>query len=323
MTETVRVLVGGKIHPNGLALLRGAPGVEVDYQESLRSEDLLPALYEADALLVRAQPVSAEMIEKAARLKIISRHGVGYDSVDLATLNARRIPLTIVGDVSSHAVAEHAMMLMLASARRLSQIADNVRAGDWGDRSRFEACELHAKTLLIIGFGRVGQSLATLAQAFAMKILAYDPYLKEVPKGVSENVRLVGQLGEALGEADFVSLHLPGGDKPVLGSEEIARLAPSAIVINTARGDVIDEAALIHALRDKKIAAAGLDVCATEPLAKGHPLLEMKQVILTPHLASLTQEGAKRMAVVSAQNILDFFNGTLNRSLVVNADAIW
>jgi D-3-phosphoglycerate dehydrogenase len=177
------------------------------------------------------------------------------------------------------------------------------------------------KTLLIIGYGRIGRHLATMASAFGMKIVAYDPYLaaKGWPDG---QVACADDLSVALAVADFVSVHIPKADKPIIGAAELAGMMRGAIIVNTARGGIVDEAALADALRSGQIAAAALDVFDAEPPSADHPLLAFDQVILTPHTAGLTAEAAERMAVSSVQNVLNFFAGKLDPALVVNAAAI-
>ena len=316
-----RVLVGGKLHPSGLDLLRASSGMVIEYVEDVTTESLKPMIHEADALLLRTQPLPGELIAASPKLKIVSRHGVGYDAVDMDALKERRIPLAIVGDVNSRAVAEHAMMLMLAAGKRLLRYDAALRGENWNYRNSLEAEELYGKTLLIIGFGRIGQTLAHLARAFGMKIVAYDPYLNADQIRV-EQVCLEADLKTALGSADYVSLHVPKTKETILGAKELKSMKSSAIVINTARGGVVDEAALADALTSGQIAAAGLDVYDREPPQAGDPLTGLDQAILTPHSASLTLQCAERMAISSAQNIVDFFNGKLDLELVVNREEI-
>jgi D-3-phosphoglycerate dehydrogenase / 2-oxoglutarate reductase len=285
---------------------------ETSYQEHLA---------QADGMVIRTQPMTAASVAKAARVQIVSRHGVGYDAVDLGALNARGIPLCIVGDVNSVSVAEHAMMQILACAKHLIRSDRAVRSGTWGWRNKLEQGEISGKTLLIIGFGRIGRHLATMAAAFGMKVLAHDPFLaaKGWPDG---NVTCADDLIAALGKADFVSVHIPKAEKPIIGKAEIAAMKRGAMIVNTARGGIVDEAALCDGLRSGQIAAAALDVFDSEPPQPGHPLLAFDQVILTPHTAGLTAEAAERMAVASVQNVLDFFAGTLDPALIVNAQAL-
>ena len=316
-----RVFVAGKLHPSGLELLENSPGLALDYTEELTVDSLVPMIYDADALLIRTQPLTGDLIAKCRNLKMVSRHGVGYDAVDVDALNERGIPLAIVADVNSRTVAEHAMMLMLAAGRRLLKYHAAAGGNDWNYRNSLEAEELFGKTLLIIGFGRIGRRLARLAQAFGMNVKIHDPYLKPDTSDM-EDARLVADLKGALGTADYVSIHIPKTDAPILGAGELAAMKPSAIVINTARGGVVDEAALADALANGELAAAGVDVFEDEPPPAGHPLSRLDQVVMTPHSAGMTLECAERMAVSSAQNIVDFFNGNLDRALVVNAPAI-
>jgi D-3-phosphoglycerate dehydrogenase / 2-oxoglutarate reductase len=313
------LLVAGKLHPSGLDLLLSAP-VTFDYVEEISEPSYQAYLSKADALVIRTQPLSAASIAKAPGLKIVSRHGVGYDAVDVPALNARGIPLCIVGDVNSSGVAEHAMMLILAATHRLIAADRATRGGDWGWRNGLQTHEVAGKRLLILGFGRIGQKLAVLARAFGMEVHAHDPYIAadRWPEGATRAT----DLGVALSQADAVSLHLPRADRAVLGAAELAVMKPTAVVVNTARGGLIDEPALAAALRAGRLGGAGIEVFDAEPPAKDHPLFGLDQVVLTPHNAALTVECAERMAIASVQNVLDFFAGKLDPALVVNKDLI-
>jgi D-3-phosphoglycerate dehydrogenase len=311
------LLIAGKLHPAGLALVEAAPELTFDYVEAVSETDYAPLIGKADALVIRTQPLSAQTVAEASRLKLVSRHGVGFDSVDVAALNARRIPLCIVGDTNSLSVAEHAMMLILACAKQALRADRAVRSGGWDWRNRLEASEVSGKRLLIAGFGRAGRRLAGMARAFAMDVSAYDPFLAERGWPDAE-VAPVASLQEGLAAADFVSVHVPKAGRPLIGAQEFAQLKPGAVIVNTARGGVVDEAALAAALRSGRIAAAGLDVFDDEPPAKDNPLLGFDNVLLSPHIAGVTVEAAERMAVSSVQNVLDFFAGRLDPDLIVN-----
>ncbi len=316
------VLVAGLIHEQGLEVLRSAPGITFRLVEEISTASYAPFVGEADAIIIRTQPLPAELIGKAGNLKIVSRHGVGYDNIDVPALNARRIPVTIVGDVNSRAVAEHTLMLMLAAARRTVAHDKATRSGQWNERNKFDSVELDGKHLLILGFGRIGRRVAELAHAFGMQVSAYDPFV--APEVIAANgASPAADLHEALGTADAVSLHLPASPEgPVIGAGELAAMKSSAILVNAARGELVDEVALDHALRDGKLRHAALDVYRQEPPATDNPLLGNARVTLMPHNAGLTQECAARMAVVSARNIIDFFSGKLDQHLVVNWEAI-
>jgi D-3-phosphoglycerate dehydrogenase len=313
------LLVAGKLHPSGLDLLRSAP-LTFDYVEEISEPSYQAYLPKADALVIRTQPLSATSIAKAPGLKIVSRHGVGYDAVDVPALNARGIPLCIVGDVNSSGVAEHAMMLILAATHRLIAADRATRDGNWAWRNGLQTHEVAGKRLLILGFGRIGQKLAGLARAFGMEVHAHDPYIPadRWPEGAARAT----DLAQALAQADAVSLHLPRADRAVLGTAELALMKPTAVLVNTARGGLLDEVALADALRAGRLGGAGIEVFDAEPPGKDHPLFGLDQAVLTPHNAALTVECAERMAIASVQNVLDFFSGKLDPALVVNKDLI-
>ena len=293
----------------------------IDLVEAVTTEAYRPFLPSANAILIRTQPMTAAEIALAPKLKIVSRHGVGYDAVDVAALNARQIPLTIVGDVNSRAVAEHTLMLMLAAARRT--VAHHIAStdGNWNERNRFDSTELDGKALLVLGFGRIGRRVAELGKAFGMHVSAFDPYVSAeqmAPLGVAH----VADMMSALGAADYIAVHMPGGQGPMIGAAELARMKPSAIIVNAARGGIIDELALDAALRARRVRGAALDVLADEPPAPDHPLLSNPHITISPHNAGLTEECAMRMAIAAAQNILDAFDGRLDQKFVVNAEQL-
>jgi D-3-phosphoglycerate dehydrogenase / 2-oxoglutarate reductase len=319
--EPYRVLVAGKVHAAGVDLLRGRADVKVEFVEPVTAEAYLPFLPQADAVLLRTQPMTAGDIANAPKLKIVSRHGVGYDAVDVAALNARKIPLAVVGDVNSRAVAEHSLMLMLSAARRT--VAHHVASttGNWNERNRFDSVELDGKSLLVLGFGRIGRRVAELGKAFGMSVTAFDPYVT-AQQMADLDVAHAPDMVAAFVDADYISVHLPGGNGPLIGAAELARMKPSAIIVNAARGGIIDELALDAALRNRTVRAAALDVLVQEPPAADHPLLSNPHITISPHNAGLTEECAMRMSIAAAQNILDALDGRLNRKLVVNADNI-
>jgi D-3-phosphoglycerate dehydrogenase / 2-oxoglutarate reductase len=315
------VLVAGKIHQAGLELLKARRDVELIYVEPVTAEAYLPHLPKADAVLLRTQPMTAADIAGAPKLKIVSRHGVGYDAVDVAALNARKIPLAIVGDVNSRAVAEHTLMLMLTAARRTVAHHMASTTGNWNERNRFDSVELDGKSLLVLGFGRIGRRVAELARAFGMQVTAFDPYVSAAQMATL-GVSHAPDMAEALADADYISVHLPGGKGPLIGEAELARMKASVIIVNAARGGIIDELALDMALRERKLRGAALDVLVQEPPSPDHPLLSNPHITINPHNAGLTAECAMRMSLAAAQNILDALDGKLDRKLIVNAEAI-
>lgn len=317
-----RVLVAGRIHQAGIAVLSEAGDVELTIVDDPAPGAFLPHLGETQGLLLRTQPLTAQHIAAAPDLKIVSRHGVGYDQVDVDALSARGIPLAIVGDVNARTVAEHCLALMLAGAKGLMTHDRETRAGNWRVREAFGARELDGKTLLIVGMGRIGTRVATLAGAFGMKVLGYDPYLSaQIIR--ERGAEPVDALVPALGQADYVSLHLPkSNDTPVMGAGELAAMKTGAFLVNAARGGLVDEAALIAALKAGALSGAGLDVFEREPPGADDPLFSAPGIVVSPHIGGLTQECAIRMARMAARNILAGLAGDLDRDLVVNIEAL-
>lgn len=315
------VLVAGPLHPSGRALLDGVDGMTVHYLDAPSESDIAAHVAGADAVLLRTQPMSAATVAKADKLRLVSRHGVGYDAVDVAALSTRGIALAVCGDVNSTAVAEHACMLILAAVKRALRADAAVRSGRWDWRNGLESQDLRGRNLLQLGYGRIGRHIAAMMAGFGLTIRAYDPYLQRQgwPQGA---VAPVPHLAEGLAWADIVSVSVPGGDRPLIGQAELAAAKDGVVIVNTSRGGVIDEAALVAALGSGKVGAAGLDVFETEPLPSGHPLTHSDRAILSPHIAGVTEGAAERMAIGSAQNILDFFGGRIDPDLIVNRKAL-
>jgi D-3-phosphoglycerate dehydrogenase / 2-oxoglutarate reductase len=318
-----RVLIAGKLHAQAWALLRDRPDVQVEQMERLDRAAFIELLPDADALLIRAVGLPAEALMLAQRLKVVSRHGVGYDNVPVAVLTSMRIPLTVVGAVNSVPVAEHAFFLILSLAKRGAEYDQAVRHGDWDIRDRTFNFEVQNRTLLILGFGRIGRELAKRALAFDMRVLAYDPNV-DAETIAKFGVEAVSDWRSRLNEIDFLSLHLPrlAETEGLIGAAELASMKSTAFVINTARGGLIDERALFDALSAGRIAGAGLDVLADEPPAADNPLLASDRVIFSPHSATLTEECFFRMGMVAARNVLNGLDGTLDPNLVVNPSVL-
>lgn len=317
------ILVAGKIHQAGIDILNSAPGFTVQLVHDVSVESYAPFMAEADALLIRTQPLTAKEIVAAKNLRVVSRHGVGYDSVDVAALTERNIPLTIVGNVNSLSVAEHTLSMLLALAKRLCYFDNSIREGEWNRRNSFSAVEVAGRTLFILGFGRIGREVARLAKSFRMKVIAYDPFL---PDNAFEEsgVARIAAINDGLQLADAITIHLPlSGEKPLIGAEELALMKRHAILINTARGGIVDEEALATALQNDALGGAGLDVLQQEPPALHSALLAQRdKLILSPHSAGLTEEAAMRMSVSAATNIVDYFTGQLDTDLVVNKQVL-
>ncbi len=312
------VLVAGRIHQAGIDVLRAAPGFTFDLVDEVSTESYAPKMPDADALLIRTQPLPASVIETAPHLQVVSRHGVGHDSVDATALTARRIPLAVVGDVNSRAVAEQTFALMLALAKRVTTHDRAVREGNWSLRNSFSARELGDRRLLLVGYGRIGRLVGDMARAFGMHVMVHDPFQTADAIGTM-GAEPVGSLADGLAVADVVSLHLPkSGTKALIGAEELALMRRDAFLINTGRGGLVDEEALADALDAGRLGGAGIDVFVAEPPVGQDRLLRSDRAILSPHIAGLTEECTIRMGEVAARNIVDFFAGRLDPKLVVN-----
>ena len=296
----MRVLVADKIHEDGVKLLKEF--AEVDVATGLKPAELVERVKSCDAIVVRsATKVTKEIIDAGKNLKVIVRAGVGLDNIDVAAAEARRITVLNTPEAPTVAVAELVFGLMLSWARRLPQADASMKAGRW-DKAQFMGTELRGKTLGIVGTGRIGRAVGYKAKSFLMKLLAYDPVTN------AEFVERTGaryvDLNTLLRESDFVTLHVPLVEqtKHLIGKQQLGLMKPTAVLVNTSRGAVIDEAALVEALRSGKIAGACLDVYEAEPPV-GSPLLKLPNVVLTPHIGASTHEAQRDAAVLAAQKI--------------------
>jgi len=258
----------------------------------------------------------AEALAEARNLKIISRHGVGYDNVPVAFCTERNVPVTIIGDVNAVSVAEHTLFLMLAVAKNSAFFDRAVRTGDFSVRSRKTTVELRGKTLLLVGYGRICQEFAAFARPLGLSITAFDPF---VERACFPNVQFFDTLHEALAQADVVSLHVPLGEKTrnLIDALALASMKAGPILLNAARGGIVDEASLILSLEAGYLHGAGLDVFACEPLPADDPLLAREDIVFSPHCAALTAECLVDMGKATVRNVLAAFDGTLDPTLVV------
>jgi len=297
-----RVLVTETIANSGLDRLRAA-GHQVDVAEGLDHSALLERVAGAHALIIRsATKVTAEVIEAGTELVVIGRAGVGIDNVDVAAATERGVMVVNAPESNILSAAEQTMALLLAQARNIPQAHAALIAGRW-ERSRWEGVELHGKTLGIVGLGRVGTLVAQRALAFGMRLLAYDPYVS------AERARHLGvelrSLDELAAEADFLTVHLPKNAETVglIGAELLSRCKPGIRIVNTARGGIVDEAALAEAIASGRVAGAALDVFAEEPTTES-PLFSLESVVVTPHLGASTAEAQDKAGVTIAEQVL-------------------
>lgn len=317
------VLLLGNIHADAVGLLTSTPDVTVETPKDLSLPAIAACLPNADALIVRTIPINRAVLAQAPKLRIVARHGVGYDIIDVPALTERGIPLTITPEANAVSVAEHALMLMLACARRLTTFDANMRKPIWGALPGQPTIELAGKTVLVIGFGRIGTRVAKLCAAFGMQVLVRDP---NVAKGSIRGLGFtpVDDVMQAAGEADIVTLHCPSNaeTRGMVDAAFLARMKPGAVLVNTARGTLVDQKALELALRAGHLGAAGIDVFEEEPVDAPIPLLSAPNLIMTPHVAASTQEGLRRMALDSAAAVLACFENRLDPDIVVNPEVL-
>lgn len=304
------VLLDNTIHPDALAILQREVTVLPMYDAPL--QELRQALSGASAAILSTRfPISRYEIDTAACLEVIGRPGAGVDSVDVEAASRAGIPVVYTPEAPTESVAEHVLCLMLMLAKKMYVAVAALRDGDFGIRSRIVGTESRGKTLGIVGLGHIGSRVAQMCrQCLDMRVLAYDPYVSE-EQAASMKVTLCHDLLEVMSEADFISVHTPliPITRSLIGEAEIAAMKPTAYLINTSRGAVVDEKALVRALQEGRIAGAGLDVFDPEPPEPDNPLLSMDNVVATPHLSSFTDEGRARMGIGVVQQVLQVLRG--------------
>jgi len=306
-----KILLSQKIHPAGMQVIENK--YEVITAPDCSEETLLSLSKDVNAIILRTtSKVTRKVIENAKNLEIISRTGAGVDNVDVAAASERKILVCNLPRANSLSVCEHAITLMMTCAKSIQQMQNGVRQGNWKARNAGTMVEIEGKTLGIVGMGHIGSLVAKKCHdGLGMKIIAYDPYVADKFKGY--DYHFCSSLKELFMEADFITLHCPNlpETKGMITRELLYSMKPSAFLINTARGTVVDEKALIDVLKEKRIAGAGLDVFEEEPPKLDNPLLDMENVIVTPHSAALTKEASVRMAVEAVQAVDDYFSGRM------------
>lgn len=266
-----------------------------------------------DAVISRTAALSAAAIAACPTLQVISKHGVGVSNIDVAAASQRRIPVYVTPGANAQSVAEMTLGLMFAAARRIAWMDAELRAGRWSRAQ--DGLELSGRTLGLLGFGQVGQRVARVALALGMQVVAFDPAFDPAcapGPGTVAGVRMLGSVDELLPLSDVLSLHVPlnARTRHLLDAGRIAQLPRGALLVNTARGEVVDEAALIDALRSGHLAAAGLDTMAEEPLPAGHALAALDNVVLTPHVGGSTPAALAAMGGMAAANVLGWLQGS-------------
>ena len=307
-----RVLLPQAIESEAVDLLKAA-GCDIVRSPDTDPATVFPLLKDVQAIILRTGiNITRELLDHAHDLDIISRTGAGLDNVDLKAATDKEIIVTSNLGVNTGSVVEHVLALMLALCKQLPVLDKAVRSHNFQIRYQYLPSELKNKTLGVVGFGRIGSELGRIChQLFHMRVIAYDPYLADDDKKTYDSWANFTEKEDLFSQADVVSIHIPLSDEThhAVGAPELALMKSEAILINTSRGAVVDESALIKALDAKKIAGAGLDVFEKEPVEENNPLLSLDNVILTPHTAALTKECVVSMAVAAAKCVLDVFNG--------------
>jgi len=310
------VLLDNPIHPEALAMLEKGATPLLMFKAPL--SELRQALPEAHATIVSTRfPITAHEIELGTRLQVIGRPGAGIDSVDIGAATQAGIPVVYTPDGPTESVAEHTVCFMLMLCKQMLLADKAVRSGDFQFRTRVKGTELYGRTLGIIGGGHIGSRVANVCRtAFGMKVMIYDPYIS--PGQAREcGGELCTELGDLMANSDFVTIHTPltSGTRGLIGAQELALMKPTAFLINTSRGPVVDEQALVEALRTGRMAGAALDVFAREPPDPDSELLQLGNVALSPHMASFTDEGRYRMGMGVVEQVLEVLRGERPRFL--------
>ena len=318
-----KVLMVQGLHEEGQKLLLQRDDIEPITIMSANEDEILEAAKEVHGITVRTANISRKIIENSKNLQVVSRHGVGYDSIDVDALNDCGIPLAIAAHSNMISVAEHAMFMLLALSKNVFYYDKFARKADWATRWDIRAWDVAEKNLLVIGFGRIGSRLVKRALAFDMKVFVYDPYVDvlEIEKSGANHVN---NFLDILPKMDAVSLHCPKNKETtnMFSENEFKIMKESALLINCARGGIINEVALLDALKSNKIRAAGLDVYDDEPSTSSNPLFSLDNILLSPHIAGVTQEATIRMSKQAVQNILDVFDDKVDPEVIINKSVL-
>ena len=319
-----RIAIVDKLHIDGIKLLEKNPNFDYEIIEDLSKKNLISKLPAFDGITLRRGKIDKEILEKCKNLKVISRHGVGYDNVDIKCLKEKNIKLLITSTTTSTSPAEHIMFMILNISKGKDLFDKTVRNGEWRNVSIMKLqnnknFELFNKKILIVGFGRIGRKLIKRCLGFDMRVSVYDPYVNQNIIESFGGIK-INTLEEGLKETDILSLSVPLTKEThhMINLSTIRLMKKSAIIINTSRGSVINEIDLNKALDEELIYGAGLDVFEKEPPDSNNPLLKNKKILLSPHSATFTKECTSNMAIQTAQNIIDFFENKLNKLMVVN-----
>jgi D-3-phosphoglycerate dehydrogenase len=314
-----KIAVIEEIHQDGIELLKKHPNFEYELITDVSDENLIKELPKFDACTLRVSKLNENILKYCKNLKAISRHGVGYDNVDLKYIKKNNISLLVTATANAVAVAEHVLSMFLSISKSIIDYDMEVRKGNFkSNAKKITTFELLKKNILIAGFGRIGKKLIKRCLAFDTKVYVYDPYVDETIIKNHGGIK-INNIEDGLKIADYVSLHMPltAETKNLLNYSVFKKMKKNSIVINTARGGIINEIDLEKALNEGLIFGAGLDVFANEPVEINNPLLKNKKVILSPHSATFTNECTSRMGIETTKNIIDFFEKKIDKSMIV------
>ena len=316
------ILIIQPIDKSGIEILENHPDYNFEIIDGTDLEEIKKKIIECDGISIRTAKLPAEVIKGAKNLKIISRHGVGYDNIDLEAAKEKNITISITATANAVAVAEHVMFMLLNISKRKDMYDKTVKSGRFNDRNKLpKTIELWNKNILIMGFGRIGKSLIKRCIGFEMNVYVYDPF---VSKEEIESLggKKIEDLKEGVKKMDALTLHMPLNEKTknIINYEVLKNMKKNCIIINASRGGIINESDLNKSLNENKIFGAGLDVFDTEPPDNDNPLLKNDKTFLSPHTAAFTEECMVRMGKETIQNIIDFFDKKLEKSKIVKLD---
>ena len=316
----MKIAILGTVHPKGLEFLKNNE-FEVFEVGNFEIQSLKESLKNVDGILLRTSKLDKDILQHCDNLKIISRHGVGYDNVDLDFLNKNKIALGITSTSNAASVSEHVMSFFIYLTKNLSLSDRLVKEGNFDKRSQLpDFFELYKKKVLIIGFGRIGKEVAKRCLGFDMEVYVYDPFLDN--DSIKKNKCIPIEKNEGLALADFITIHLPLNENTTnfISEVDLNLMKKNTVLVNTSRGGIVNEDDLYQALKAKKIRGAGMDVYTSEPPEPDHPFFKLDNILLTPHNAALTLECRERMSLEASQNIVYFLKNMneLNKENLIN-----
>jgi D-3-phosphoglycerate dehydrogenase len=314
-----KIAIIEEIHKDGLDLLKKNSNYEYELITDVSVDNLIKVLPHFDACTLRVTKLDEKILKHCPKMKVISRHGVGYDNVDLNYIKKNNISLLITATANAIAVAEHVLSMFLSLSKSITKYDDEVRAGNFKNNAhKIKTFELFNKNILIAGFGRIGKKLIKRCLAFDTKVYIYDPYVDKEVITKHGGIK-INNIEEGIKIADYVSLHMPLTieTKDLINYSVLQKMKSSSIIVNTARGGIINEKDLDKALNENLLFGAALDVFSKEPIDIDNPLLKNKKVILSPHSATFTDECTSRMSIETTKNIIDFFENKLDKSMIL------